>query len=105
MYEYDPRTRTDEGILRLCKEIKEKWSGTMTPPQQYGLNDAWNKINQAEVGGCSRHIAFSRRKCLIKSSWFRSVISKKGTFVLDSTVLLMPGCEYIGYLSLHSDQL
>ncbi|KAL5249097.1 hypothetical protein ACHWQZ_G018060 [Mnemiopsis leidyi] len=48
MYEYDPRTRTDEGILRLCKEIKEKWSGTMTPPQQYGLNDAWNKINQAE---------------------------------------------------------
>ena len=49
MYEYDPRTRTDEGILRLCKEIKEKWSGTMTPPMQYGLNDAWNKINQAEV--------------------------------------------------------
>ena len=49
MYVYDPRTRTDEGILRLCKEIKEKWSGTMTPPMQYGLNDAWNKINQAEV--------------------------------------------------------
>lgn len=49
MYEYDPRTRTDEGILRLCKEIKEKWSGTMTPPMQYGLNDAWNKINQAET--------------------------------------------------------
>ena len=49
MYEYDARTRTDEGILRLCKEIKEKWSGTMTPPMQYGLNDAWNKINQAKV--------------------------------------------------------
>ena len=68
MYEYDPRTRTDEGILRLCKEIKEKWSGTMTPPQQYGLNDAWNKINQAEVCGCS---------CVLFGVGFSSDFSKK----------------------------
>lgn len=49
MYGYDPKVKTDEGILRLCKEIKDKWDGTMTPPNQYGLNDAWNKIKKAEV--------------------------------------------------------
>ena len=49
MYVYDPRIKTDEGILRLCKEIKDRWGGTMTPPTQYRLNDAWNKIKKAEV--------------------------------------------------------
>ena len=49
MYQYDPKNRTDDGIMRLCKEVKDKWGGSMIPSNQYGLNDAWNKMNQAEV--------------------------------------------------------
>lgn len=57
MYQYDHKIKTDDGILRLCKEIKDKWGGTMTPSTQYGLNDAWNYITKAE----SMNVEFALR--------------------------------------------
>ena len=71
MYDYDPRSKTDDGILRLCKEIKEHWDGKMIPPNQYGLNEAWNKITSAEVNSVP---SFPTITCVLLYSYHSGIV-------------------------------
>jgi len=48
MYSSDAKIKPDEGIMRLCKEIRDHWSGNILPHTQYGLKEAWDIISRAE---------------------------------------------------------